>query len=54
MVAQKAIEDKDGSGNLIKLLKTTKSFLEVAFSVTVANTECKNWLDWIGVGLQCY
>ena len=49
VVDHNVIEDEDGSGNLIELLETTKSFLEAAFSATVANTDRKKWLDRIGV-----
>ena len=48
-VDHEAIEDEDGLGNLVELSKTTKSFLEAAFSTTVANTDRKKRLDWIGV-----
>ena len=48
-VDHKVIEDEDGSGNLVELSETTKSFLEAAFSTTVANTDCKKWLDRIRV-----
>ena len=44
-----AVEEGDGSGNLIELSETTKSFLEAAFSATVANTDRKKQLDRIGV-----
>ena len=44
-----AIEDEDGSGYLVELLKTTKSFLEAAFSTPVANTDSKKRFDRIGV-----
>jgi len=42
-------EDDDATGNLVELLESTKSFLEAAFSVTVANSDCKKRLDRIGV-----
>ena len=48
-VDHEAIEDEDGSGNLVELSETTKSFLEAAFSTTVANIDRKKRLDWIGV-----
>ena len=48
-VDHEAIEDEDGSGNLVELSETTKSFLEAAFSATVANTDRKKRLDRIGV-----
>ena len=48
-VDHEVIEDEVGSGNLVELSETTKSFLETAFSATVANTERKKWLDRIGV-----
>ena len=47
-----AIEDEDGSGNLVELSETTKSFLEAAFSATVANTDRKKRFDRIVV-LDC-
>ena len=40
-VDHEVIEDEDGLGNLVELSETTKSFLEAAFSATVANTDCK-------------
>ena len=48
-VDHEAIEDEDGSENLVELLETTKSFLEAAFSMTVANTDRKKQLDQIGI-----
>ena len=48
-VDHQAIEDEDGSGYLVELSETTKSFLEAAFSAIVANTDCKKRLDQIGV-----
>lgn len=42
-------EDDDATGNLVKLSESTKSFLEAAFSVTVANSDRKKRLDRIGV-----
>ena len=48
------IEDEDGSGKLVELSETTKSFLEAAFFAAVTNTDRKKRLDWIGSGLQCY
>ena len=51
-VDHEAIEDEDGSGNLVELSETTKSFLEAAFSATITNTDCKKRLDRIGV-LDC-
>ena len=42
-------EDDDITGNLVELLESTKSFLEAAFSVTVANSDRKKRLDRIGV-----
>ena len=46
---REAIEDENGSGNLVELLETTKLFLEAAFSTTVANIDSKKRFDRIGV-----
>jgi len=41
-------EDDDATGNLVELLESTESFLEVAFSMTVTNSDHKKWLYQIG------
>ena len=46
-VDHEVIEDEDGSGNLVELSETTKSFLEAAFFATVANTDRKS--GWTGL-----
>jgi len=39
---QEVDEDDNASGNLVELMESIKSFLEVASSVTVTNSDHKN------------
>ena len=41
-------EDENNLGNLVMLSKTTKNFLEVTFSITIASMHHKKQLNWIG------
>ena len=50
-------EDEDLSGNLVSLSESTHTFLEVAFSTTLANADRKKRVSLVGVpncdGIQC-
>ena len=48
---QEGDEEEEITGNLMELSKSTATFLELAFLVTIKNADCKMQLEQIGVPL---
>ena len=42
-------ENKDSAGKLVELSEETSTFLEVAFSTTLSNTDCRKRIAHIGI-----
>ena len=55
---QEGDEEEEITGNLMELFKSTATFLELAFLVTIKTADCKMHLERIGVpvcdAIRCY